>query len=472
MFVLKNAWAALGRVKWRTALTVLLALLVSLSAAVDLAVLKADDKANNETYKSQTTTAVIRPRAEIVAKRDGADSSYTANYITWNMYVKYAEAVQKNNVTFDYTLAASLPVRASESLQAIAAKSDTSEDKTGGNLTLQSFYSAETAKDNDYGTFKVVKGKNLNYKTENDGVLVSQALAKKNNLKVGGKVTFGNPTKPSETYKATVCGIYEYTGEAPAGYGSDAKYAKDNRENVVYTTLSNFEQNGLAATDAKGWSIPNFNIVFSLSNPATYNKFVRLVKEAKLDTSKYTISSPSLAAYKKSIAPLDSAAANARVMLLAVVIGGGLALLALVLWAAIGGRRNEIGMAMISGVTKGRLGWQFMLETFMMTVPAWGIGLLAGALLSKPLGTAWAGGQAVAITSESVWNMVWYGLGACLVLGIVAFMRVGFFDLSQLFVGLSNDSDSVSDATADTNETTEPVKTATTGATEHTEVDA
>ena len=36
MFVLKNAWAALGRVKWRTALTALLALLVSFSAAVDL----------------------------------------------------------------------------------------------------------------------------------------------------------------------------------------------------------------------------------------------------------------------------------------------------------------------------------------------------------------------------------------------------------------------------------------------------
>ena len=45
MFVLKNAWAALGRVKWRTALIALLALLVSFSAAVDLAVIRADDTA-------------------------------------------------------------------------------------------------------------------------------------------------------------------------------------------------------------------------------------------------------------------------------------------------------------------------------------------------------------------------------------------------------------------------------------------
>ena len=147
-------------------------------------------------------------------------------------------------------------------------------------------------------------------------------------------------------------------------------------------------------------------------------------------------------------------------------IVGGLALLALVLWAAIGGRRDEIGMAMVSGVTKGRLGWQFMLETFMMTVPGWAIGLIAGALLAKPLGTAWAGGQAVAITSASVWNMIWYGLGACLVLGIIAFMRVGFFDLGQLFAGRSDDSNE----SAEAKNADEPEETVE--STERTEVNA
>ena len=139
-------------------------------------------------------------------------------------------------------------------------------------------------------------------------------MAKKNNLKVGDKVTVGNPTKASETYKFTVRGIYEYTGEAPAGYGSDAKYAKDNRENVVYTSYINFAQSGLDVAGTKGWAIPNLNIIFTLTDPATYNKFVRLVTKAKLDTSKFTISSPSLDAYKKRIAPLDAAAKAARTL--------------------------------------------------------------------------------------------------------------------------------------------------------------
>ena len=108
MFVLKNAWAALGRVKWRTALIALLALLVSFSAAVDLAVIRADDTANNETYQSQKATAVIRPNAQTQAKRDGADSSYTDKYLTWEKYSTYATAAQSNNVTFNYTLATSV----------------------------------------------------------------------------------------------------------------------------------------------------------------------------------------------------------------------------------------------------------------------------------------------------------------------------------------------------------------------------
>ena len=136
--------------------------------------------------------------------------------MTWDMYTKYAEAVQKNNLTFEYTLATRCRCAPASRCRRSRRKSDTSEDKTGGNLTLQAFYTNDAAKINDYGTFKVVKGKQLNYKTANDGVLVSQAVAKKNNLKVGDKVTVGNPTKASETYKFTVRGIYEYTGEAPA----------------------------------------------------------------------------------------------------------------------------------------------------------------------------------------------------------------------------------------------------------------
>ena len=82
----------------------------------------------------------------------------------------------------------------------------------------------------------------------------------------------------------------------------------------MYTSYINFAQSGLDVAGTKGWAIPNLNIIFTLTDPATYNKFVRLVTKAKLDTSKFTISSPSLDAYKKRIAPLDAPPARARVV--------------------------------------------------------------------------------------------------------------------------------------------------------------
>lgn len=78
-------------------------------------------------HTSRKKPAVIRPNAQTQAKRDGADSSYTDKYLTWEKYSTYATAAQSNSVTFNYTLATSVPVRESKSLQAIAAKNDTNE---------------------------------------------------------------------------------------------------------------------------------------------------------------------------------------------------------------------------------------------------------------------------------------------------------------------------------------------------------
>ena len=67
---------------------------MSFSAAVDLAVLRADDKANTK-HTNRRKLRRNSAERESTAKRDGADSNYTANYMTGDMYTKYAEAVQK-----------------------------------------------------------------------------------------------------------------------------------------------------------------------------------------------------------------------------------------------------------------------------------------------------------------------------------------------------------------------------------------
>ena len=133
-------------------------------------------------------------------------------------------------------------------------------------------------------------------------------------------------------------------------------------------------------------------MVFDAGDSATYKSLVSTLKKSKLPAKGYEFSSPSLESYNASLEPLDTLSSRAKTGTIVLVAVGGVLLLILVLsgvWAP--KRDDEIGMALVSGVTRGRLGWQFMLETFMMTVPGWIVGLVAGALLrsrSAPHGPA------------------------------------------------------------------------------------
>lgn len=90
-------------------------------------------------------------------------------------------------------------------------------------------------------------------------------------------------------------------------------------------------------------------------------------------------------------------------------------------------------MAFVSGVTKPRLGWQFMVESFMLTVIPAAIGLTAGGFAAGPIGAALAGGHATPVTSTIVWTLVWDAIGAVVVLAVVGMLRPATFRSVNLF---------------------------------------
>lgn len=445
MFVLTNAWRAVTR-RWVTSvLTVVVALLVAFGTIVSLAVLQEHSDAHGTDYNAQTPNAVIRPTAATRADMAGDDAATTKQYLAISDYEPYAMAAQEQGVTFTYTLAESLPVRQSEKFKAIAGSADVSADKTGGEFTVHSLADAKAKQANEYGQYRVTEGKTLEFATDSTsaaasstGALISKAVADKNQLKVGDTFTVGDPSDASKTYEFTVRGIYEYTDDGDDANGSDSaalpKLAKDNRENVIYTTYATAYTMGLDQQDAKdgSWSKPDLNIIFEFTDTATYEKFVKLVTKAKLPKG-YEISSPTLDAYKTSIAPLDSLAAAVKPLAWALAIGGCVILLALAVARSWFGRTEEIGMAFVSGVTKPRLGWQFMVESFMLTVIPAAIGLTAGGFAAGPIGAALAGGHATPVTSTIVWTLVWDAIGAVVVLAVVGMLRPATFRSANLF---------------------------------------
>ncbi|MBW3095132.1 ABC transporter permease [Bifidobacterium sp. 64T4] len=431
MFVLTNAWHALGRHRAYSILTVILALVMSFGAIVSSAVSAKSTAAHGTEYQSQKPTAVIRPGAKLQSQLKGDDAKATTeHYLTFTDYSPIAVKAQNKSVSFTYSFTETVPVRQSDSLKAIPGSADVPADKTGGELLMRSFYDAKAVKTNDFGEFKLIKGKNLKYTDAKfTGALISKELAEKNNLSVGSKFTVANPTDASKKYTYTVQGIYEYVNPES---GKTYKLAKQNPNNVIYTAYATAYTNGLDPEKSqKGtWAMPNLDITFMFDSPDVYDSFVKIAK--KNMPKGYELSSPSLEAYNKKLEPLDGTASWMRIAQIVLLAVGGVLLVIITIMRTWVTRRDEIGMALVTGVTRPRLAWQFILETLMLTVVPVALGLLIGGFTAQPIGKALCG-FATPMSASIVGSMIWDSLGAIVLLAVVAMFGPVVFRNRNLF---------------------------------------
>ena len=143
---------------------------------------------------------------------------------------------------------------------------------------------------------------------------------------------------------------------------------------------------------------------------STYRKFEKVIKKAKLPAN-HELTSPTLIEHEKQIAPLRSLASSMKPMLAALWIVG--AVLLLLSWGSslLVYRRREIGNQIVIGVSRGRIAWQFMLETLLLNLVGFAVGMVVGAFAVKPLATKLADGNAVSVPGNLIWTVIWSGLG-------------------------------------------------------------
>ena len=439
MFVLRNAWAALLRRKWRTLCAIIVALVVTLISVFTLAVAQANSTAQGSSYQALKPTAELRMTDAAQTKRNGTDSAWTKNYLTWKQYTTYATAAQNAGIAFSYSLEESIPVRQTDKFKAVVGSADQSSDKTGGELTFSSFYTKEAESVNDSGTLKIVKGKALSYDsssatsstTSNNNRYLVGYTPYYNHLDVNDSISVATPNDASKTQSFKIQGIYTYTDAAVAGSGSDAKLAKDNRDNTIYTNYAVFSNAGFDPDAAKGWAVPNLNIIFILSSMSDYTKFASAVNKAKLPTN-YQVASPTIDRYNASVAPLKQLDGLTEPYLIAVWIAGGALLLILTVLGLVR-RRGEFGHALVIGVSKGRLAWQLMLEVLLPLLAALAVGVAIAGFATGPLATKLAAGNAVSVNLGILGGVAGWGFASALLLAIVASLWASTFRISALF---------------------------------------
>ena len=403
MFVLKNAWFTIRRHAARSLVMVLVCLVVAASATTAATVLQADTRARTTDYESQQVDAVISPR-----------KGTKASPLGWNEYSKYAQRLQMDGMQYKAYFHETADISPEGLPQS-------------GTYSLVGVSDKEAEPTLPHGPFAVDQGKGLDYASQNASgaqtVLISKQMAQANKLKVGDTLTIKDPRQQDQQVKLTISGTYHY------------RKAVDQAANrAIYTAYPTFAMLGLDAASKPGDPGHELLVAFVLDSPSTYQKFIKELRKDGLKASQYDIDSPSLNDYQRRMEPVHRAADQARTAIILVCLLGGLVLLGC-LFLMLRGRANEIGMAITIGVHKARLGWQFALETLLLTLPGLVLGLVLGAAISRPLGRSLfrLGNLASMPHAGLIWKLILIGLAVCLVLALAAAARVAAFRTAQLY---------------------------------------
>ena len=403
MFVLKNAWFTIRRHAARSLVMVLACLVVTALATTAATVLQADTKARTTDYESQQVDAVISPR-----------KGTKASPLGWNEYSKYAQRLQMDGMQYKAYFHETADISPEGLPQS-------------GTYSLVGVSDKEAEPTLPHGPFAVDQGKGLDYASQNASgtqtVLISKQMAQANKLKVGDTLTIKDPRQQDQQVKLTISGTYHY------------RKAVDQAANrAIYTAYPTFAMLGLDAASKPGDPGHELLVAFVLDSPSTYQKFIKELRKNGLKASQYDIDSPSLKDYQRRMEPVHRAADQARTTIILVCLLGGLILLGC-LFLMLRSRANEIGMAITIGVHKARLGWQFALETLLLTLPGLVLGLVLGAAISRPLGRSLfrLGNLASVPHAGLIWKLILIGLSVCLVLALAAAARVAAFRTAQLY---------------------------------------
>lgn len=234
-----------------------------------------------------------------------------------------------------------------------------------GNSTLESLEEFKS------GKRKIVDGKI--YK-EKDECIVSEELAKLNNIKVGDFIEVNsNTNKDGDPYKLKVAGIYfDSTDEYG---GMPFKQAFMNKRNEI---LTNFETiKGISSEEEL-----YIQAKYYLKSPEMIKDFEKELRAKGLPDI-YNATTDE-ASYNKIVGPVEGLGSITSMFVL-VVLGLGSIILILLNTLSIRERKYEIGVLRAIGMKKGKVALGLIAESLMVTVICLGIGIGVGSVVSQPV---------------------------------------------------------------------------------------
>lgn len=250
-----------------------------------------------------------------------------------------------------------------------------SGDTSSGSSDISISGVSTTAATFTSGEEKIVSGRGIKASDQDTtNAVISQELAKSNNLSVGSTITvkYTNDSSETSSYKLKIVGIYKSTTSSSSDSFRDPS-------NTIYTSYT-------MPNTIKDTKDQVSNVTFIMSDSSKTKSFV---KEAKKDinTTQMQISSDT-SMYEQTAKQMKTVASFANKIVWIVTIAGAL-ILGLIIILMTRERRREIGILVALGESKPKIIGQYFVEMVIVLLVGLGVatasGQAASGVVSKQL---------------------------------------------------------------------------------------
>lgn len=220
--------------------------------------------------------------------------------------------------------------------------------------------------------FRLIEGRHIK-EDDDHAVLISSAVAEKNNLKIGDTITVQCSYDIGDypDVKLTVIGIYEYKGDTDSFQTTSTD--KRNRLIIDHKAMQEIMQRDEIQYDN--------GIDFYVDDPREIDRIAKEIKNLDLDWNCFALMVDN-SAYEAVAASLTSMQ-SLIVWLIVDCIVVSVCILILILSMWIKQRRYETGILLSIGSTKGNIVFQYIVEVLIIAVVAFGLSYFASGLISQ-----------------------------------------------------------------------------------------
>ena len=220
--------------------------------------------------------------------------------------------------------------------------------------------------------FQLIEGRHIK-EDDDHAVLISSAVAEKNNLKIGDTITvqccYDSGDYPD--VELTVVGIYEYKGDTDSFQTTSTD--KRNRLIIDHKAMQEIMQRDKIQYDN--------GVDFFVDDPREIDKIAGEIKNIDLDWDCFALTVDNSAYEAVAASLLSMQKLTAWLIVGCMVVSVGILTLILSMW--IKQRRYETGILLSIGITKGRIVFQYILEVLVIAVVAFGLSYYTSSLISQ-----------------------------------------------------------------------------------------